>query len=648
MGEQITYSISEATEEATQGIGIAYFEKEAFDKVLNSNCTREQKTKLFAELARFNTLYMVAKAGSGHLGSSFSSLDILSWLYLNVLKPEDRFFSSKGHDSPGLYAVQTALGILPFEKIHTLRRLGGLPGHPDVGVPGAVTNTGSLGMGISKAKGFLYADDLLGRAKGRLFVLTGDGELQEGQLWESLVSATKRKDNRLFVIVDHNKVQSDTFVANVSDLGDLVSKFSAFGWDASAGDGHDLEVINQFIDQSGKSKPKILVANTIKGKGVSFMEHTAMAEGTEYYKYHSGAPGKEDYRLARKELLDSINLISSELQISLPKPIEVNADPIRISTESEKMIPAYTEAILEQARSNSGLVALDADLILDTGLIPFKNEFPDRFVECGIAEQDMVSQEGTMALGGLIPIVHSFACFLTTRASEQIYNNCSQGSKVIYVGSLAGLLPAGPGSSHQSVRDITAMSCMYDMKLIEPMNAKQVAAALDWAVNKNQGSTYLRLTSVPYIPLSAGDADTKLIEGRGNIMNEGSQLTIITSGPIMSKQVMLVAEKFRDENGLEIQVIVTPWLNLIDIAWYKEVLNNSSKIAIVENHYTENGLGSYMISQLSQAGILAGKTTRMIGVSEKPKCGQQDEVLKYHKLDTESIFDTLVQFLEAN
>ncbi|SDM88387.1 transketolase [Daejeonella rubra] len=648
MGEQITYSISEATEEATQGISISYFEKEAFDIVLNSNCTSEEKTRLFAELARFNTLYMVAKAGSGHLGSSFSSLDIISWLYLNVLKPEDRFFSSKGHDSPGLYAVQTALGILPFEKIHALRRLGGLPGHPDVGIPGAVTNTGSLGMGISKAKGFLYADDLLKVKKGRLFVLTGDGELQEGQLWESLVSAIRRKDNRLFVIVDHNKVQSDTFVANVSDLGDLVSKFSSFGWDASEGDGHNLGVIRDFIDEPGKSKPKILVANTIKGKGVSFMEHTSMGADVEYYKYHSGAPGKEDYSLARKELLESINLLGNEMQIVLPNPIEVSADPIRISTESEKMIPAYAEAILGLARSNSRIVALDADLVLDTGLIPFKNEFPNRFIECGIAEQDMVSQAGTMALGGLVPIVHSFACFLTSRASEQIYNNCSQGSKVIYVGSLAGLLPAGPGSSHQSVRDISAMSCMYDMKLIEPMNANQLAVALDWAVNKNQGSTYLRLTSVPYIPVSAGEADMDFTEGRGIVMNEGSQLTIITSGPIMSKQVMIVAAKFKDEMGINVKVIVTPWLNSLDADWYRLMLQDSSKIAIVENHYTENGFGSYIISHLSQAGVLAGRATRMIGLNEKPKCGQQDEILKYHKLDTESIFNSLVQFLDAN
>jgi transketolase len=108
---------------------------------------------------------------------------------------------------------------------------------------------------------------------------------------------------------------------------------------------------------------------------------------------------------------------------------------------------------------------------------------------------------------------------------------------------------------------------------------------------------------------------------------------------------MMVAEKFKNEKGLRVQVIVTPWLNLIDTAWYKEVLQESDKIAIVENHFTENGLGSYVISHLSQAGVLAGKATHMIGVNEKPKCGQQEEILKYHKLDVESIFSNLSQFL---
>ena len=133
-------------------------------------------------------------------------------------------------------------------------------------------------------------------------------------------------------------------------------------------------------------------------------------------------------------------------------------------------MPAYGEALLAAAEQEPRLVALDADLRLDTGLVEFRERFPDRFFECGIAEQDMVSQAGAMALAGLLPVCHSFACFLSTRPNEQIYNNATERSKVIYVGSLAGLVPGGPGHSHQSVRDISALGAMPGMALLEPFS----------------------------------------------------------------------------------------------------------------------------------------------------------------------------------
>ena len=172
-----------------------------------------ERAAAFADVCRLNALYMIERAGSGHPGTTFSSIDIVAWLHLEVLGDGDRYFSSKGHDAPGLYAVLTALGRLDFDLIHQLRRLDGLPGHPDVAAtPEVVTNTGSLGMGVSKARGFVLADRVLGRS-GRVFVLTGDGELQEGQFWESLQPTANRKLGEITVIVDHNKVQSDTWVS---------------------------------------------------------------------------------------------------------------------------------------------------------------------------------------------------------------------------------------------------------------------------------------------------------------------------------------------------------------------------------------------------------------------------------------------------
>src|SRR5207247_3599108 len=186
---------------------LRYLKREELERIRRIEGDRYERASAFADACRLNVLYMVQRAGSGHLGTTFSSLDIVSWLHLEVLRQGDRYFSSKGHDAPGLYAVLTALGQLDFELIHQLRRLNGLPGHPDVAAtPEVVTSTGSLGMGISKARGFVLADRLLGRS-GRVYVLTGDGELEEGQFWESLQPTANRELHEITVIVDRQEVQ---------------------------------------------------------------------------------------------------------------------------------------------------------------------------------------------------------------------------------------------------------------------------------------------------------------------------------------------------------------------------------------------------------------------------------------------------------
>lgn len=227
---------------------LCFVAKPEFDRVQALAADEVSRTALFATLCRINTLYMIKYAGSGHIGSSFSSLDIVAWLLLNEVNEQagDVYYSSKGHDVPGFYAVLLGLGRLSFEQIHTLRRLHGLPGHPDVGTPGIVANTGSLGMGVSKAKGMVTANRLRGK-DGRVFVLTGDGELQEGQFWESLPSAVQQGMGEITVIVDHNKVQSDTLVSRVNDLGDLEAKFRAYGWQVYRCDGHDLPALRECL-----------------------------------------------------------------------------------------------------------------------------------------------------------------------------------------------------------------------------------------------------------------------------------------------------------------------------------------------------------------------------------------------------------------
>jgi transketolase len=627
-------------------VRLSYLDKSAFDRVTASSASQTESAALFAQMARFNVLYMVARAGSGHLGSSFSSLDIVTWLHLNVLKAEDRYFSSKGHDAPGLYAVQAGIGIIPFEMIHQLRRINGLPGHPDVNTPGAHTNTGSLGMGVSKAKGFVLADDLLDKPKGRVFVLTGDGELQEGQFWESLPGAAQRRDGRITVIVDHNKIQSDTEVARVSDLGNLEAKFAAFGWHVVRCDGHDYAALDRALRSSSANRSTAIIADTIKGRGVSFMEHTAMKPGDVYYRYHSGAPTRDDYMNASEELLADIDARFSALGIARPSTVESTAEPPVMAADMERLIPAYADAIVAEAKNNPLIVALDADLVLDTGLIPFKEAFPDRFVECGIAEQDMVSQAGTLALGGLIPIVHSFACFLTSRGSEQIYNNCTQGRKVIYVGSLAGVVPGGPGHSHQAVRDIAAMSAMPGLEIVEPVTAMQMVKALRWAVNDAGGSVYIRITSVP-VQKQLEHELTQLPEpGRGVIVRRGSAVVILVAGPVLLSEVLKAVDGCADRGA--VTVISMPWLSRIDADWLDDAVGPHCRaIVVAENHSVHAGFGARVLSVLAIKGLAADRTCISIGVHGIPRCGTNAEVLSAHRLDAAAMGEMLNTLLRG-
>jgi transketolase len=262
-------------------------------------------------------------------------------------------------------------------------------------------------------------------------------------------------------------------------------------------------------------------------------------------------------------------------------------------------------------------------------VLPFKREFPERFIECGIAEQDMVSQAGALALKGKLPIVHSFACFLSTRPNEQIYNNATERTKVIYHASLAGLLPAAPGHSHQSVRDISAVGSMPGLTLIHPCNERATRLALRWAVEDNPGSSYLRLTTVPCaIPFQL-PADYALVPGRGCVLESGRDGVIIAYGPVMVSEAVKAARTLAQE-GQSLTVIELPWLNRIDEAWLAETLRGHSRLFLIEDHYPELGQSAFIAQALCRAGI--GIKTRVYGVEEIPVCAQVPDALEFHGL----------------
>lgn len=603
------------------------------------------RTAAFAAACRINALYMIARAGSGHIGTSFSCIDLVAWLFLNEMRvaagpdgSRDLYFSSKGHDAPALYAVLTGLDLLDFDLIHRLRRLGGLPGHPDVAIPHVEANTGSLGMGISKAKGMALANRLLG-TPAHVYVLTGDGELQEGQVWESLASAAHQGLGEITAIVDHNKVQSDTWVSEVSDLGDLPAKFRAFGWHVDRCDGHDLEAVAAAFRRLRPvtDRPRVLIADTVKGKGVPFMEPASMDPVERLYKFHSGAPGDDVYAKAVEEL---IGVATARLRAAGGGELTLAREP-RPETvppgRVHRLVTAYGRELVRQAERHPRLVVLDADLVLDCGLIPFRQRFPARFVECGIAEQDMVSQAGGMALRGLLPVVHSFACFLSTRPNEQIYNNATERTKVIYVASLAGLLPAGPGHSHQSVRDISALGGVPDLVMIEPCTEEETAQALAYCVNEAATSCYLRLVSIPAeIPFSL-PADHRLVPGQGAVIRDGRDGALIGYGPVLLSQACRAAEALERDAGLALAVIDLPWLNRVDRAWLAATAARYPWLFTLDNHYLHGGQGQMLLAELAELPLRPLPRARRLGVTRVPLGGGNTEVLRAHGLDADGL-----------
>lgn len=259
---------------------------------------------------RKDILKMLTLAGSGHTGGSLSIVEILLALYYYKLNNDpknpgwegrDKFLLSKGHGCPALYAVLADRGYFPKEKLWTLRKLGSqLQGHPQMGLAGIEISSGSLGQGLSIANGIALASRL-NRSNARIYCLMGDGETNEGQVWEAVMTAAHYELDNVCAIIDFNKLQIDGFCCEVKDMAPYMHKWKDFGWYPLEVDGHDPEALMDCLDQAAniKGKPTIIIAHTVKGKGVSFVENKV--------EWHGIAPKKEEYERAVKELDEQLS-----------------------------------------------------------------------------------------------------------------------------------------------------------------------------------------------------------------------------------------------------------------------------------------------------------------------------------------------------
>lgn len=589
-----------------------------------------------ANACRLNAVTAIQRAGSGHLGTSLSSLDIMiaarrflgGETFLDGLGQTSIFFSSKGHDAPAYYATMHACGQLKDSDIFTLRQLGGLPGHPETITPGVPTNTGSLGMGISKAKGFIKAQRLRNPdSRDPVVVVLGDGELNEGQIWESMPGAVRDGYTELIAIVDGNQIQSDTWTDSTLPMGDLRSRVEGAGWSYRECDGNNPDdVLEALTAARSSATPSFIYASTIKGSGIPWMEQ--FPEQGEYYKFHSGALASELYSAAAAHLVSLIPGADSASATPAVDPGRPEFDALTPRSRPESLLTLWEDVLPALMEKDSRIVALDGDLSYDTGTHLARHVFPNRYIQAGIAEQDMVSMAGTLALSGLRPFVHSFATFLTMRATEQIFNNATEYTPVVYLGFLAGLVPSAPGFSHQAVTDVGIMLSIPGMRVFEPACALE----LEWAVSEalaSEGPSYVRMGTLAPVDGAKSDVSQSTLRAR----TEGSDVAFVTSGPLLAREAIGAAELL-SADGVGVGVFTKPEIGAPLTKADSQVLAGYRRVITLENFMPALAHRHHVTGALpAESGLRVDHR----GVEGVPANGQPAEVLHHHGLDSVSL-----------
>jgi transketolase len=440
-----------------------------------------------------------------------------------------------------------------------------------------------------------------------------------------MLGAVRDGFSELIAIVDGNKIQSDTWVESTLPLGDLRKRVEGSGWSYLECDGQDPEaVLAAFQAAATDPNPVFIYASTTKGSGISWME--SFPTTGEYYKFHSGALAPEVYEAAVEVLVSHWGSGPGGHTGVLP-PERPEFDAVTPRARPESLLTHWEEMLSGVMESHPKVVAFDGDLSYDTGTHLARNKFPDRYIQAGIAEQDMVSMAGTMALAGHLPFVHSFATFLTMRATEQIFNNSTEYSQIVYFGFLAGLVPSAPGFSHQAVTDVGIMSSIPHMRVFEPSCATEIQWAIDQAL-AHSGPSYLRMGGLS--PLEA------LTPDRASALNErfgGTDVALVTSGPLLGLEALAAAKSLSAE-GISTAVFSYPEITAELESENVATLSQFPLVVVLENHNPTVA----KFRRISEALADHSNTTVIrIGLDQIPANGQPAEVLRHHRLDATSL-----------
>jgi transketolase len=548
----------------------------------------------------------------------------------------DRVVFSKGHAAPLLYAAWAEAGAFPAERIKTLRQFTSeLEGHPTPRLPWVEVATGSLGQGLAFGVGMALNSRYLDKVNNNIFVLMGDGECAEGSIWESAEIASYYKLDNLIGIVDVNALGQSQRTMYGHDTEVYRRRFEAFGWHALSINGHDMSEIVAALDEVTlvPDKPSVIIAATKKGKGVSFIEDK---DG-----WH-GKPLKKGEEMERAlEELESRSRLAPTLKVASPEgrsmsggiaPAAGGGFAIGEYSAGQEVATreAFGAALARAGDANGLVVALDGDTKNSTFSEKFMKAHPDRFFECFIAEQNMVSAAVGLSAMGKIPFASTFACFLT-RAYDQIRMAAISRANLKLCGSHAGVSIGEDGPSQMALEDLAMMRAIEGSMVLYPSDAVATEHAVRIAA-ENRGIVYIR-TSRPKTPVIYSSTES-FEPGRAKVLRNSAddRATIATSGVTLFEA--LAAYDELKSQGINVRVVDLFSIKPIDVATLTEAGKATANLIItVEDHSIDGGIGDAVAGAVSPAGIRVHR----LGVNEMPRSGKPEELLAAYGIDRTAI-----------
>jgi transketolase len=604
--------------------------------------------KNVATRLRIDSIRATSEAGSGHPTSCCSMADVVAALFFaemrfdpaDVHNPDaDRFVLSKGHAAPILYAAWAEAGALNRSDLLTLRRLDSdLEGHPTPRLPFVDVATGSLGQGICAAIGIALNARRI-KSQHRTYVLLGDGESAEGSVWEAANAAATLGLDSLCAVTDVNALGQSRPTMWTHDMEQFERRWSAFGWHAIVIDGHDMAAILDALDDARRTRgrPTMILARTIKGKGVSFVEGREGWHGKAFKK------GEEMNRAIAELEKQFVPVPAGRPAASLATRIEQpSSTPRAVVTPAPVAPPSYSlgeqvatreafgAALVKLGEADPRVVVLDADVKNSTFTDRFEGAFPDRFYESFIAEQVMVGAAMGLAARGAIPFAATFACFLM-RAADFARMAAIGGNNIKLVGSHAGVSIGEDGPSQMALEDLAVFRAEPNYTVLYPSDAVSAERLLALMAYR-PGPAYMR-TSRPKTPVLYSNDETFTIGGLKVLRESRDDVATVIGAGVTVFEALNAHEELAS-SGTRVRVIDLYSVAPVD----REALVAAGRatgenLITVEDHYASGGIGDAVAEAVADAGL----TVHRLAVREIPHSGKPEELLDRYGISARHI-----------